>query len=267
MTVDPEHDRTAELLGVYALDAVDLDERSQVEQHLGACPRCRAELDVLRQVAADLAVMDGIEGEQPPASVWDRVAAGIADHGVRPASVPAAVVPIGGRRRTTTRTGPHRVAWIGGVAAGAAAAAIAVLAVGLVHSDGQVRQLRSALAGRGPTSAVRAALEARGHRVVDLRSSHGGRLAEVVVQRSGVGYVVSSTMTALPANETYQLWASIDGRPISLGLLGRKPAPGEAFSLGASVASARELLVTVEPAGGVPSPDRTPVATAPLAPA
>ena len=38
------HDEAAELLGAYALDAVEADERDAIEHHLNECPRCRAEV-------------------------------------------------------------------------------------------------------------------------------------------------------------------------------------------------------------------------------
>ena len=38
------HQEIEELLGAYALDAVDDDERDLVEAHLAGCPRCRAEV-------------------------------------------------------------------------------------------------------------------------------------------------------------------------------------------------------------------------------
>lgn len=293
MIADPEHDQVAELLGAYALDAVDPDERRLVERHLAACPRCAAEVDGLRQVAADLALASSLDSEHPPRAVWDRIAANLKTQGSPPSQeapsqeAPSQAAPSHGTPShgtpshgiaaiTDLSNGPgrrpgsrrrwdgRRRAWLGGAVAGAAAAAIVGLAVGLVHAEGQVHQLQSALAGGGSQVAVRAALASPGHRVVDLRTGDGNRLAEVVVRHDGVGYVVRSTLTRLPATQTYQLWASINGRPISLGLLGRQPASGAAFSLGTSTTGARELMVTVEPAGGVPTPDRAPLATAPL---
>ena len=45
------HEEASDLLGAYALDAVDGDEFAELEEHLETCPRCRAELDSLREVA------------------------------------------------------------------------------------------------------------------------------------------------------------------------------------------------------------------------
>ncbi|MGZ4705939.1 MAG: anti-sigma factor family protein, partial [Acidimicrobiales bacterium] len=41
-----------ELIGAFALDAVDADEREAVERHLADCPRCRNELAGHLEVAA-----------------------------------------------------------------------------------------------------------------------------------------------------------------------------------------------------------------------
>lgn len=268
MTADPEHERAADLLGAFALDAVDPDERQLVDAHLPHCPRCRSEVDQLRRVAAGLALFTGLETAAPPPALWSRIESGIKKGGhdaeTRPAG--SAIVPLPERARGSSRRWrPGRVrAWIGGAAVGAVAAALAVLAVDLVHTQGQVHDLQSALAGRGAETAVRAALLSPGHAVVDLRSSAGAQLAEIVVQRDGTGYFVRSTMRRLPSSETYQLWASINGKAISLGLLGRKPSSGASFSLGTAVTGVRELMVTIEPPGGVPTPDRSPLATAPL---
>ncbi|MGH2872076.1 MAG: zf-HC2 domain-containing protein, partial [Solirubrobacteraceae bacterium] len=49
-----DHHEIEELLGAYALDAVDPDERAAVDSHLAECLRCRAEVDRHRQIAAGL---------------------------------------------------------------------------------------------------------------------------------------------------------------------------------------------------------------------
>lgn len=48
-------DELPKLLGAYALDAVDADERERIERYLETDPRARAELDRLREAAALLA--------------------------------------------------------------------------------------------------------------------------------------------------------------------------------------------------------------------
>src|SRR3954468_13451869 len=63
-------DEFTELLGAYALDAIDDDEREAIEAHLLTCPRCRAEVAEHREVAAFLS-----KGAPAPDGVWDRIAA------------------------------------------------------------------------------------------------------------------------------------------------------------------------------------------------
>ena len=67
------HTELQELLGAYALDAVDGDEYDAVELHLRECPRCRAELADHREVAA----LIGHGGAAAPEGVWDRIVAAI----------------------------------------------------------------------------------------------------------------------------------------------------------------------------------------------
>jgi anti-sigma-K factor RskA len=95
--------------------------------------------------------------------------------------------------------------------------------------------------------------------VVHLTSAQGAELAEFVVLRDGRGYMVSAHMPTLPSSQTYQLWAMTGGQLISIGLLGDQPS-GATFTL-ASSAKTDALLLTVEPARGVSTPDHQPVAS------
>ncbi|HRC41662.1 MAG TPA: zf-HC2 domain-containing protein, partial [Tetrasphaera sp.] len=67
-----------ELLGAYALDAVDADERASFEAHLATCPACADELDGLRGVLADLAESTSVA---PPPALRARVLQGVTPSG------------------------------------------------------------------------------------------------------------------------------------------------------------------------------------------
>src|SRR5277367_4973852 len=69
------HDEAGDLLGAYALDAVDGDEYAELEEHLDTCPRCRAELDSLREVAAAM----GNSVEPVPEGLWSQIALRLPD--------------------------------------------------------------------------------------------------------------------------------------------------------------------------------------------
>jgi len=281
------HDEIEGLLAAYALDAVDPDERATVESHIEGCPRCRSELDAYRELAAAIGTSMALESaEPPPDELWHRISAGLTRTSDRspvvpmpalsrrpevvgsteaPPSHPApgsgAVGPA--RPERPGRSGGRRTFRLAGaLAAAAAVAAIAVLGAQLVSVNGQLSQTRSAIAARGPSAAAEAALSTPGHRLVRMVTPEGAQLAEFVVVPGGQGYMVSSRMPAIPADETYQLWGMIAGQPISLGLLGNHPRRA-AFTVSSALPPSA-LAITIEPAGGVATPDRAPVATGSL---
>jgi anti-sigma-K factor RskA len=254
------HDEASDLLAVFALDAVDSDEHEEIEAHLAECPRCRAELDAHRDVAAAL----GNSVESLPEGLWSSIASRLLRPDEEPPPMPTLVrdepspalgpAPAPAERPTrgfrTPRTSPvsHRRASRGRLLsvaslAVAAAAVAAVLGVNLVHANNRISSLQQA-----PTASAAAALHAPGHKVVDVESAGHVELAQFVVLPKGQGYLVKSNLPTLSATKTYQLWGVINGRAISLGLLG--PAPhAVAFTLAGSPQPSK-LGITVEPAGG-----------------
>ena len=68
-----DHEQIQELLGAFALDAVDSDEARVVEEHLAECPRCRAEVDGHFEVAGAL----GNHVDPVPGHLWQQIAQGI----------------------------------------------------------------------------------------------------------------------------------------------------------------------------------------------
>jgi anti-sigma-K factor RskA len=244
------HQQASELLAVFALDAVDSDEQELIEAHLAECPRCRAELDAHRDVAAALGNSVG----QLPEGLWSSIASRLPP---RPAEEPPPMPTLvregsAHEERTATRfhtprTAPRRTSRgrllsVASLAVAAAAVA-AVLGVNLVHANNQISSLHNA----SPASAV-AALKVPGHKVVDVESARHVELAQFVLVPSGQGYLVTSKLPTLSSAKTYQLWGVINGRAISLGLLGQDPH-GAAFTLGGS-SHPSKLGITVEPAGG-----------------
>jgi anti-sigma factor RsiW len=254
------HREASELLAVFALDAMDGDEYEQVEAHLAECPRCRAELDAHRDVAAAL----GNSVEPLPEGLWDSIASRLParpdeepppmpmllrsepapEQAKRPVGEPRPSHIFGAPRTGRPRTSRGRLFSVASVAVAVAAAAVAaVLAVNLVHDNNQITSLQHA----SSASAV-AALSQPGHKVVDVEGAGHVELASFVVLPSGQGYLLKSNLPTLSSAKTYQLWGVINGRAISLGLLGQSPH-GAAFTLAGSPRPAK-LGVTVEPAGG-----------------
>ncbi|HEX2700437.1 MAG TPA: anti-sigma factor [Acidimicrobiales bacterium] len=239
------HLEIQELLGVYALDAVDAEEADLVEVHLRDCPRCRAEVADHREVAASLAQV----GSTAPPGVWARIAGNLEEP--PPQLDMARVVSMSGRR--PRRSIPLRMA---AAVAAAAAAVIAILGVQVRHLDGRTDELAAALQEKGLDEAVRAALLDTSARRVDLRSNDGVTIVQAVVRDNGDAFLVGDNLPKLPDSQTYQLWAVTGDRAVSVGVLGSDPgvAAFKVASPGVSV-----LALTAEEAGGVVSSTRTPV--------
>jgi anti-sigma-K factor RskA len=249
------HDEASEILGAYALDAVDRDEGAALEEHLETCPRCRAELDSLREVAAAM----GNSVEPMPEGLWSQIAAhlperqGDDDPPPMPRLTPEGRSPFrapadGLRRRRRTL-----VTTMSAIAVAAAAVAV-VLGIGLVRADNKVSDLQSA-----QPSSVTAALHTPGHLLVALDTTARTELAQVVVVPSGQGYLVSSKLPPLGRGRTYQLWGIVGQRTVSLGLLGDSPRQA-AFTMAGSTRPSR-LSITAEPPGGAVAPTSPIIAT------
>ena len=250
------HQQAAELLAVFALDALEGDEHEMIEAHLAECPRCRAELDAHREVAAAL----GNSVEPLPEGLWSSIAGALPPHGdqepppmptlvrdqTAPRPLPPPAAPFATPRPARRRASRGRLFTVASLAVAAAAVA-AVLGVNLVDANNQVAQLQGAI-GETAHTAVVAALETQGHKVVNLKSTSGKQLAEFVVLPSGQGYLVSSRLPELSSKETYQLWGVVNGQTISIGVLGRSPHL-VTFTLAGSPEESR-LGITAEPAGG-----------------
>jgi anti-sigma-K factor RskA len=234
------HEEASELLSVYALDAVDGEELGDLEAHLATCPRCRAELDSLHEVAAAM----GNTVEPLPEGLWSSIASRLPER-QEEEEQPPPMPHLGAEGRSPFRAPPdarrrrrrNTVSTLGAVAVAAAAVAV-VLGIGLVRQS----------AAGSQSSTVTAALSAPGHQLVDLETSSHAQLARFVVLPNGVGYMVSSSLPRLGAGQTYQLWGIVRMQPVSLGLLGRAPTQA-AFTMAGSKRPSR-LSITAEPSGG-----------------
>jgi len=249
------HDHASQLLAAFALHAIGRDERVELEDHLANCPRCQVELDAYRPVTAAL----GNSVEPLPDGLWSSISSRLSVlHHVAPTPVPARLRESSGAHTDDVRqfrtgrpwrsvpTSRGRMVGVGTLAVGAAAVA-AVLAISLVGADGQVAHLQGAI-GETAHTAVVAALDTPGHKVVNLAGADHVALAQFVVLPDGGDYLVRSTLPALASTETYQLWGVVGGQTLSLGLMGRSPNL-VTFTLAGSP-RLTSLGVTVEPAGG-----------------
>ena len=242
-----DRDRIEELLGAYALDAVDDEERRLVEAFLETDPEARAEVQAYREAAA------GLSAGSPPAppAVWARIVAAIESPAPAPGPRLAAVLPQAGRRR-----------WGVPLLAAAAAAILVVGAVVVASSfgdDGPSGDIQSADALEQAYGEAWA--DPQGRRT-QLTSGDQSFTADAVVGPDGLGFVAAKRLPTLPPEETYQLWAVYaDGDVISLGVLG--PRPGiQPFTATGDVEG---IVITQERGGGVISSTSGPLLAGDLA--
>jgi len=254
------HAEVQELLGAYALDAVEPDEAELISAHVEECPRCRDELANHREVAGMLAY----SGQEAPKGLWDRVVAGIHDSsssaafaGPEPTAPNLAPVTVlGSRARSRWLTPGGRVV---GALAAAAVVVVALLGVQVVRLQHRTDNLSgevASMAGAPTMQSVRLAAAEPGARRVQLRSLSGGAQLEAVILPGGTGYLYDSSLSPLPSGETYQLWGVVGSERISYALMGATPAPVTEFRAGAGV---QALAVTEEVAGGVEQSSHSPV--------
>ncbi len=255
-------DEFSELLGAYALDAVDADERERIELHLIDCPRCRAEVAEHREVASYLSQ----SGAPAPEGIWDRIASELAPPAppMRMAITPTGeavaaadpepptgavgapgavaednVSPIGSAPSATSRRPSRPMLAILGVAA----CIIALLGVVAVSQTQR--------ANRGQTIEELASAAAADSKLkVDLAGDDGS--ARAVVGANGRGYLIMDDVAPPADGDVYQLWGKVDGTILSLGTFG--DADVVPFSVDPSRIGDIELFaVTQEKAPGVVS--------------
>ena len=242
------HDEISELLGAYALDAVEPAERDAVEEHLLSCARCRAEVADHREVAALLAH----GGSDAPADLWDRIAGSLEAAPPRLDLGPVTSLDEARRRRRPSR-------W-GAAIAVAAALLVAFLGVHVHDQDQRIDELQTALANPmqpafeaalGTTSAKRFTLAANAEKVV----------LQGVIAPDGTAYLDLRPLPALAKGRTYQLWGASGDELVSLGVLGEHP---KVVSFPVEGGGYTAFAVTDEVAPGVVTSRNQPVAVGAL---
>jgi len=210
-----EQELVHDLVAAYALDALDESERSQFEEHLATCDRCREELEGLRDAAAALAYVP--EGPAPPPALRERVLKRVHDDRA------SNIVPL--RQRIAMPA----------VATFAVAAAAAAIVLGLWASS-----LSSSLDSK--TAALGVLANPASQRMTLGADSH------VVVAPDGRAAVVSGLDRA-PDGKTYELWVIENGKAKPAGLFseGRQGAP---VLLARKVPKGAQVGLSVERSGG-----------------
>ena len=220
------------LIGAYAVDAVTPEEREAVEAYLRDHPEARDEVRSLQEAAATLPAPE----LTPPAHVRSELLAQVA----RTRPLPP-VVPVAAERAETPHAARRAILWLG---AAAAAIVIAVAGVRIASDD--------AGSMPAPVAEVMHADDAR-ESVIDM-----GEHKITVTRSMGMdkAVVTSTTMGRAPDGMAYQMWVKdSSGKLVSGGLLPEPEKDGLiAMPLHGDAGAAREVAVSMEPAGGSAQP-------------
>lgn len=173
-------------------------------------------------------------GSDAPEGLWDRIVSSLDEPAPEPGPELAKVLPVDAARRRRSRLEAFGK-WS---LASAAAAVVAVSAVVVLDL------------GRGSSDPLQSAVEAvrsdRDSRQAVLVNDEGLGI-EVVVDESGLGYILAADLPQLPRDLTYQLWGVVGDQVISIGILGPSPQIATFTAKGDLAA----LAITIEASGGV----------------
>ncbi len=292
------HDHVADLLGAYAVHAVNDAESELVDLHLEHCVLCQAELAQHFETAARL----GAASVMPVAPrVWDNVLNEIRLNKIISSPAEDTTTP-----RETAPVSSDDLLVSVPVSDQALASDLAgptVSASPTVYStDRQARPgapehstnlisdspekdrgtrgrtFRVAIAAAVATAAITVPIVSRltgssfslaavakrvaaqeSSRSLTLKSETGSELAKVVVGQDRQGYLTSDSLPKLTNGKAYQLWAVTTSGPVSLGILGSDPGI-QAFATPQTYAA---LAISVEDAAGAAAPT-PPIASAAL---
>jgi anti-sigma factor RsiW len=231
-------DQLDDSVAAHALNALPEDERDLVETAIGFDEELNAHYETHRRIAAEL--VEGFSDVVPAASpeLWDRIAleAGLATS-PDPSSADATVTPTSFKWRRLTP-----------IVAGIAAVLVAVsLTAGVLST-------RSEPAGLEELAASSADLPGSMN-VALVDPAAGTAVADVVVTTDGEGFIDGSALPTLAENRTYQLWAIVGERVISVGIMGNRPEISS-FRVEGQLAG---LAISEEILGGVVVSEQDPV--------
>ena len=229
----------------YALDAVGVDERVELEKRLqDAQPQLRRTFETaVAEVRETMATVASLVATTPPPALRPRILEAISDSAVSDNAVVDDAVP------DSQRAVSRRSRWK--ILVAAAAVAIGVTAVPVVLSHG------------GAGDGIEAVLVARDSRTT-TSSIIGGGAATVTVSPAQNAAVVRFDDVAPPApGTTYQLWLFV-GPPRPAGTVTAADLAQDNRRRIENVSGATAFAVTVERAGGSTTPTRNPIVTVAL---
>ena len=247
------HEQFGDDLALYALNALEGEDRRALEEHLASCAECRLELEQLRGDGALLALSTA--GPRPPLRAKKRFMDAIATEG--PTS----------RAKTAREMGHPRRSWWGWLG-WAATAAVIVLAASLWKENRNLRDEAGIL--RRVASQQASQLDELRRVAAPIIEPEAQRVTLVAVktppQPQGKAFYlrshnslvfVANNMPALPPQKAYELWLiPTQGTPIPAGVF-KPDAHGSATVVNPPLpagAEAKAFAITVENESGSLTP-------------
>jgi anti-sigma-K factor RskA len=248
------HEQFADDLSLYALGALEGEDRLALEKHLEGCADCRRELELLRGDAALLAFSVG--GPQPPARSRDRLMSAVAKEPRRVKVSPA-----------------KRSFWWNAFEWAAAAAAV-IIVVLLVRQNTDMQRQIAGLAANSTQQHEQlmqakellnslTSPEALHFTLVSANTTPQPQGKAVYVRGTGTLVFLANNMPALPSQKIYELWLipASGAAPIPAGLF-RPDAHGAATVVRPPLPAgieAKTFAITVEPESGSAAPTSKPL--------
>jgi len=257
-----EHEQYAEDLALYALGALQGEDRAKLEQHLAACAACRLELEQLRGDTALLAL--SATGPRPPQRARQRLLDAVARE---PRTVSSGVADRTANQ-STQQAGHERGIGLWGWVGWAVTAVLVVFAVSLWQENSALRQTLASATSQVAESR-RAAEELR-KIAAPILEPEAQRVTLVAVKappqpqgkafylrnRSSLVFLANN-MPALPPQKAYELWLiPVSGAPIPAGVF-KPDAHGSASVVNPPLPAgteAKAFAITVENEAGAATP-------------
>lgn len=257
-----EHEQYAEDLALYALDALQGEERAKLEQHLATCAACRLELEQLRGDTALLAL--SATGPRPPQRARQKLLDAIARE-------PRTISPRQaeqGSNQAAPEARQERGIGLWGWVGWAVTAVLVVFAVSLWQENSALRQTVASASSQVAESRREAEelrkiaapiLEPEAQRVtlvaVKAPPQPQGK-AFYLRNRSSLVFLANN-MPALPPQKAYELWLiPVSGAPIPAGVF-KPDAHGSASVVNPPLPAgteAKAFAITVENEAGAATP-------------
>lgn len=247
-----------ELVGAYALDALDDEERRFFERHLDDCGDCRVEVDEFQATGA---LLGTAADDEPPPAMRDRVLAAVA---ATPQAAPEreplgqqrGPVPLPPQEPAPSSAPVHELHGTRERLRQLLPAVAAVIVLGVAGVTVVVTQTGTEPVADDQLAEAVAAPDAR---FVDLAAPDGATARLVWSDERGGGVFVTEGLQGAPQGHAYALWVIEAETPVLLGMFQPDEQGHATHSIDGQPPGGLTVAVTVEVEDGVESPTTDPI--------